>query len=167
MWSRGRHLLLQKGGTRALCENVHAHTYGWAHACTTHITNATLLVMELRLPASHPAASVLKKNEQREKPTSTCHMCFELRAFGSDEGEHTQGVFIHLFLRRTETPSVSRPRSLKTSKDVIHLHLKRTQRCVLAVLCKLRFLHVNLIYCMLRRVLASCATVLRSFFSPF
>lgn len=74
MWSRGRHLLLQKGGTRALCENVHAHTYGWAHACTTHITNATLLVMELRLPASHPAASVLEKmnKEKNQPPPVTC-----------------------------------------------------------------------------------------------
>lgn len=38
-----------------------------------------------RLPASHPAASVWEKKEwTKRKPTSACHVCFELRAFGRD-----------------------------------------------------------------------------------
>lgn len=101
--------------------------------------------MELRLPASHPAASSLKKNEQREKPTSTCHMCFELRAFGSDEGERTQGVFIHLFLRRTETPSVSRPRSLSyTSSSEENTTLRARGVVQIAVpTCEFNILHAT------------------------
>lgn len=64
MWSRGRHLLLQKGS---------AHTHFCEHTHTTRTTN-TKHVMEARIPGAHPGASVKEKKKRKNTP-STCKAC--------------------------------------------------------------------------------------------
>lgn len=112
--------------------STHAHTGECTHAIT-QITNATLFSIKLRLLASHLAASVHKKKEQREKQPPPIIRALNsvrlvaIRASRAHESSsharrapclHRRRALLAPYHAAHENASVSRLHSLITSKDV-------------------------------------------------